>query len=949
MRSSDDRSFRFAVARFGHLAARTIVLSFDLRAALRHAALGFALLALVHSRVLLLAACACALVARDFGRFSYLRWRARRTLRALLCAAGLGRADSDAMPGSGFSDADATEPEIEDVEAVGLLPPDAHVHDYDDVIRAFSSASADLDRLADLPAGLTNSGNTCFAASALQCLYHTRLLTAHFAAGPHDAESCATGASSTGGFCVTCEYQRHVRRSLDAAPAASFGIGRLTSSIGRIAKHFVRGRQEDSHEYISGLLDRMHVEELKAKFGADAEKILDARTQETSFVYHVFGGYTVGRVVCGSCGHESRNYQSALDIPIEVSSGGGARGGFMSGRGGTSSASGGGGVIRSLERNFVETEELAGANKYKCASCRAYVVAEKGAKIHVSPNVLVLPLKRYQMGRASKITKHVEFPERLDLTPYMSEDAPREGETKPEYRLYGVVVHLDFMGSAHSGHYVAFVRLRGGGGGGGGRGERERDEEDEGGGDRWVKCDDGRVTETDLETVLAQKAYLLFYERRGFREGFPTRTDAERKRADALREADKARTARILARREEERRGKIAAGNAGNAAKGSSPGRSRATRSPGRRLPSTAEAPASVASSDAEELGSDGGSDDSDERPSAPMVKPRFSLVGKQPHSDADDSASADSDDDSSRLRDPWPVRVACEMSLPTVSSASQVRVEVSEREVSVAARARHRAVVGAVSADVALPYPVDDDGCEVSFDATTRTLRVVAPVVKRDARAGAAHAAFLERRRERRDASGGPASSGPASSGPASRRSSAVARLRRAGMRKDSSGASSRGKKSESERASRGSRDGADGDSSDSDDGGADDLARAMGLGLRVVDAPSDREYLSDDEVEPEVEITDASATRGRVEVTVKVPGVTRAAAVEAEHAPDEADERRSVLSVRVRGRYRATIELPARVAEDAVLEAKLKRREGKIAFVLPVEAPKPPGVRAR
>ena len=99
-------------------------------------------------------------------------------------------------------------------------------------------------------------------------------------------------------------------------------------------------------------------------------------------MYHVFGGYTVGRVVCGSCGHESRNYQSALDIPIEVSSGGGARGGFMSGRGGTSSASGGGGgVIRSLERNFVETEELAGANKYKCASCRAYVVAEKGAKI----------------------------------------------------------------------------------------------------------------------------------------------------------------------------------------------------------------------------------------------------------------------------------------------------------------------------------------------------------------------------------------------------------------------------------------------------------------------------------------------------------------------------------------------------------------------------------------
>ena len=100
------------------------------------------------------------------------------------------------------------------------------------------------------------------------------------------------------------------------------------------------------------------------------------------------------------------------------------------------------------------------------------------------------------MGRVSKITKFVEYPLELDLSPYMSPDAPQEGEDPPEYALYGVVVHLDWMGSAHSGHYVSYVRLLDG---------------------RWCKCDDGRVEEADEATVLKQKAYLLFYERKSVR------------------------------------------------------------------------------------------------------------------------------------------------------------------------------------------------------------------------------------------------------------------------------------------------------------------------------------------------------------------------------------------------------------------------------------------------
>ena len=63
---------------------------------------------------------------------AYLRWRARRTLKALLCAAGLGRAEGDAAAPDPADD----EPEVEDVESVaaGLLPPAEHVHDYEQVV-----------------------------------------------------------------------------------------------------------------------------------------------------------------------------------------------------------------------------------------------------------------------------------------------------------------------------------------------------------------------------------------------------------------------------------------------------------------------------------------------------------------------------------------------------------------------------------------------------------------------------------------------------------------------------------------------------------------------------------------------------------------------------------------------------------------------------------------------
>ena len=180
-----------------------------------------------------------------------------------------------------------------------------------------------------------------------------------------------------------------------------------------MARQFKRGRQEDSHEFINALLDAMHVTFLK-DLGGEKSSIYERKRRQ--LCTHVFGGYTLGTVKCLECGYVSKSFQSTLDVPLEVT-------------GKISS------VEEALRENFCSEELLQGSNKYKCSKCKALVRAKKGSKIHVSPNILTIPLKRYSTGRFSKITKYVQYPSNFSLAEFMSDDAPYE-DTAPEYELF---------------------------------------------------------------------------------------------------------------------------------------------------------------------------------------------------------------------------------------------------------------------------------------------------------------------------------------------------------------------------------------------------------------------------------------------------------------------------------------------------------------------------------
>jgi hypothetical protein len=130
-----------------------------------------------------------------------------------------------------------------------------------------------------------------------------------------------------------------------------------------------------------------------------------------------------------------------------------------------------------------------GAMSYQCDACGTRAAAYKSVRFEVAPNCLAICLKRFGLGRFSKINRRVAAGETLNLAPFMAEGAmdqvgwvfdgsragpvgwgfvfsrlhgsgccslplshpihiahpPLSPQGPLNYALYGVIVHLDHM------------------------------------------------------------------------------------------------------------------------------------------------------------------------------------------------------------------------------------------------------------------------------------------------------------------------------------------------------------------------------------------------------------------------------------------------------------------------------------------------------------------------
>ncbi|KAL0381666.1 UNVERIFIED_CONTAM: Ubiquitin carboxyl-terminal hydrolase 17 [Sesamum angustifolium] len=262
-------------------------------------------------------------------------------------------------------------------------------------------------------------------------------------------------------WCLICEFERLIQKGREMnSPFSPVGI---LSQIQKIGSHLSHGREEDAHDFLRNVVDRMQSIWLE-EAGVSGQWV-----EDSTLLGLTFGGYLRSKIKCMKCSVRSEQCDRMMDLTVEIN-----------------------GDINTLEEaltQFTVSETLGGDDKYKCSRCKSYQKAKKKLTILDAPNILTIVLKRFRSSNLEKLDKLVQFPDILNLAPYMS----GMGDKYPIYDLYAVVVHLTPMNAAYTGHYICYVKDFCG---------------------EWFRIDDSRVTHVDLETVLSTEAYILFYARR---------------------------------------------------------------------------------------------------------------------------------------------------------------------------------------------------------------------------------------------------------------------------------------------------------------------------------------------------------------------------------------------------------------------------------------------------
>lgn len=350
------------------------------------------------------------------------------------------------------------------------------------------------------PRGLRNLGNTCFMNAVLQSLSNIQEFCGYIKQLPSLEDKIlktkknhiSRKTRDSGDDVLLVEELRKTLVALWQGTKGAISPEALFQVIWKVVPRFRGYQQQDAHEFMRYLLDRLHVELLQLlPYPATDSPYIGPKCKST-IVTAIFGGLLQSEVHCLVCRVESKKHDPFLDLSLDIPTQFSSR---------TTKPKEGERLcmLSDCLSSFTDIEELEETELYMCHSCKKKQRSTKKFWIRRLPNVLCLHLKRFRwsMFHRQKVETFVEFPTQgLDMNTYILNNLHETRRSFCGSNLYDLAAVIVHHGSgAGSGHYTAYATHEG----------------------QWFHFNDSTVTLCDVNTVQRCKAYILFYVRREIR------------------------------------------------------------------------------------------------------------------------------------------------------------------------------------------------------------------------------------------------------------------------------------------------------------------------------------------------------------------------------------------------------------------------------------------------
>lgn len=256
-------------------------------------------------------------------------------------------------------------------------------------------------------------------------------------------------------------------------------------STGTGFEHLFSGEQNDPHEFMAYLLDKLHdakstsvtieipanIDELDIYSSLRLKDFKSRYENDYSYFVKNLYYYILNCIQCSKCKHKTHsiypNNIICLSIPsIPVV------------------------TLYDCLSDMFKIDNI----DYKCEKCDNTEDNLKEQKLLSEPKTLIFKLIRYtnipNSNRFVKINKMIQYPKVLDMQNYFCGN-----DTLNKYKLYAIINHT---GTMNSGHYYSYIKTL--------------QDDNKTFNDQWICCNDEHVTFISEEEVMnSQNAYILFY------------------------------------------------------------------------------------------------------------------------------------------------------------------------------------------------------------------------------------------------------------------------------------------------------------------------------------------------------------------------------------------------------------------------------------------------------